>query len=211
MADYILHDRQCGAHSDRGLAWQLAGEPQSLFAQPAHLCWQFGPLRPGVEWFNAHPVSGVAGDWRRAHYPHGHGLLGGGFSRTAAWSGYGILRYGLGLWAGSGACARRVCDGAPELAHGILHQCRAGPYLHRARAASDTKHPRGDPALSGPSWPAYPGGVPGQPADCPYPRTTVWLGYTLYPTSVAERSFSLLDHVQMCVKPMPQLLLRSSW
>lgn len=30
-------------------------------------------------------------------------------------------------------------------------------------------------------------------------------------TSVAERSFSLLDHVQMFVKPMPQLRLRSSW
>ena len=27
--------------------------------------------------------------------------------------------------------------------------------------------------------------------------------------SVAERSFSLLDHVQRFVKPMPQLLLRS--
>jgi hypothetical protein len=29
--------------------------------------------------------------------------------------------------------------------------------------------------------------------------------------SVAERSFSLLDHVQMFVKPMPQLLLCRRW
>ena len=34
---------------------------RNLFAQPAHLCRQFGPLRSGVEWFIAHPVSVLQG------------------------------------------------------------------------------------------------------------------------------------------------------
>ena len=33
----------------------------------------------------------------------------------------------------------------------------------------------------------------------------------LLPISVAERSFSLLDRVKMCVKPMVQPLLHRSW
>src|SRR5262249_50556314 len=41
--------------------------------------------------------------------------------------------------------------------------------------------------------------------------TTTLSEISIVSISVAERSFSLLDHVQMCVKPMPQLLLRSSW
>jgi hypothetical protein len=51
-------------------------------------------------------------------------------------------------------------------------------------------------------------------ASAVYPAFAMVAGMQLdglLPISVAERSFSLLDHVQMFVKPMPQLLLCRRW
>ena len=92
MGDYGLHDRRRRRHSDRGLAGQRTGKPQSPAAEPAGLCRRLRALRPGVERPCPDRLSGLAGAGQRGCATNGDDVRDPGLSATAARFGRWPLR-----------------------------------------------------------------------------------------------------------------------
>ena len=146
---HSLYDCWCRAHPHRRLAGELAREPQPVSAQSPGLCWWLSPVWCGLEWYITDPLPRRARHRQWPHYAHGDGAAEHRLSPTAARSGHGVIRFGSGLRPGHWPGARWVCDGAPQLAYGVLFERARGSAQHDPGGAGHSQHARRGAALSG--------------------------------------------------------------